>query len=166
MYDGTITNSDEEDTPPQHHKVDDLLGCADELHAVMAADPLHRDDHGRSCMGHRIDEEVVRPWHRKDRQGIGHVVGHTHQVLPCDHAEGSDHSPLHRVYHKIHEEACVGDNRRGVDYSHVEDRDGHSSRCMDRGDNHRRGGPWVNESGTYHGRGHLVRPGLRREPWA
>jgi hypothetical protein len=166
LWGGSITSNDEVGTQPRHHTVGDLPGCGGELH-VATADALPRmGGHGRSCMGRRSDEEVVRPWYRKDRQGIGRAVDHTHQALPCDHAVGIVHILL-LAYHKIHEAGSVGGNRRVGDCSHAGDRGGHSSHHKERvGIPHRRGDPSASESGTYHDRDHLVRQGLRGEPWA
>jgi hypothetical protein len=166
LWGGSITSNDEVGTQPRHHTVGDLPGCGGELH-VATADALPRmGGHGRSCMGRRSDEEVVRPWYRKDRQGIGRAVDHTHQALPCDHAVGIVHILLH-AYRKTRAVESGGGSRRVGGCSHAGGRGDHNSRRTGQVGSHRHrhhGGPWANESGTYHDRDHLVRQGLHGEP--
>jgi hypothetical protein len=165
---GSITNSDEEGTQPRRHMVGDLPDYGDGHHAARAGALPHMGGHDRrrSCTGRRSDEEVVRPWYRKDRQGSAGAVDHTHQALPCDHAVGIVHILLH-AYRKTRAVESGGGSRRVGGCSHAGGRGDHNSRRTGQVGSHRHrhhGGPWANESGTYHDRDHLVRQGLHGEP--
>jgi hypothetical protein len=164
---GSITSNGEAGIRPQRHMVGGLPDYGDEHHAatVGVLPRMGGRRHDRSCMGRRSDVEVVRPWHRKDRQGIARAVDHTHQALPYDHAVGNVHNLLH-AYHRTRAAECGGGSHRDVGCSHEGDHGGHSSHRTEQVGSHHRhyGGPLANESGTYHGRDHQVHQGLHREP--
>jgi hypothetical protein len=160
---GSATSNDGAGIQPQPHMADDLPGCEDERREGKVGVQPRRGGRDRSCMGRRRDEDVVRPWYRKDRQGISRAVDHTHRVLPCDHAVGIVHNLLHAC-HRTRAAACGGGSHRGGGCSHEGGRDGRSSRRRVRVGNRHHGGPSGSVSGICHDRDHLVRQGLHTEP--
>lgn len=151
----------------ERRKVGGLLGYG-VVRRGEKAGVLHRKDdrrrRRRSCRGHRSDEVVGRPWHRKDRQGSARAVGHTHQA-PCGHEAANDHILLH-VYHRTRAVGCGVGSHPGEGCNHEEDRGDRSNHHTVRVGSHRRGGPWASEIGTYRGPCHQDHQGLRKEPSA
>ena len=143
---GEITNNGHAVGSPlrRHHKVD---GPDYEGEHFVAKGGVRRrmGDHDRSCRGRRSDEEEVRPWYRKDRQGSAHAVGHTHQA-PHGH-EAAIVLRVHilpHAYRRIHAVECVGGSHRDEGCSPEEDRGDRSSHRTERAGSrhrHRHGGP-------------------------
>lgn len=151
--------------PEGRRRVGGLPGYEGVRREEKEGDLRRKDDRRlRSCRGHRSDEVVGRPWHRKDRQGSAHAVGHTHQA-PCGHEAASDHILLH-VSHKIRAVGCGDGSHPGEGCNHEEDRGDRSNHHTVREGIHHHGGPWVSEIGTYHGPCHQDHQGLRKEPLA